>query len=93
MKEELKDDESVCVEMATWILKEAAGAGSCEAGEAALTGIFTAAEIMFFPEGDVILPELEIVIDAGWAGICSEVGVKAIGSDAKKYAKQFCSQI
>jgi hypothetical protein len=27
MKEELKNGESVCVEMATWILKEAAGAG------------------------------------------------------------------
>jgi hypothetical protein len=80
MKEKLKENESLCVEIATYILKEAAEAGSCEAGEAALTGIFTAAEVLFFPEGDVILPELEVVIDAGWATICDEVGIEAIGS-------------
>lgn len=85
--------ESVCVEICSWVLKQAAGEGSCAAGEAALTGIFTAAEIVFFPEGDVILPELEVVVDAGWGAICSQVGVDAIRKDAKKYAKQFCSEI
>lgn len=89
----IESGESICVEICSWVLKQAAGEGSCAAGEAALTGIFTAAEIAFFPEGDVILPELEVVVDAGWGTICSQVGVDAIRKDAKKYAKQFCSEI
>lgn len=85
--------ESLCVEICAWILKKAAGEGSCAAGEAALTGIFTAAEIVFFPEGEEILVPLEAVVDAGWGTICAEVGVAAIGANATKYAKQFCSEI
>lgn len=76
-----------------WIIKKAAATGTCAAGEAALTGIFTLAEIVFFPEGEEILVPLEAVIDGAWGATCSSVGIAAIGENAHKYAEEWCAKI
>ena len=91
--EELASGSKVCVTIAKWVIKKAAGAGSCAAGEAALSGIFTLAEVVFFPEGEPILVPLEAAMDIGWGAICAEVGIAAMGKNAKKYAEHFCSKI
>lgn len=93
VQQELLSGASTCVTIATWIIKKAAGAGSCAAGAAALGGIFTLAEVVFFPEGEPILVPLEVVMEAGWAAVCASVGVAVLGKDAEKYAKQFCAKI
>ena len=91
--EKLASGSKLCVTICEWIIKKAAGSGSCVAGEAALSGIFTLAEVAFFPEGEPILVPLEVVMDAGWGAVCAEVGIKTLGKDAHKYAEHFCSKL
>lgn len=91
--EKLASGSKVCVTICEWIIKKATGAGTCAAGEAALSGIFTLAEAVFFPEGEPILVPLEVVVDAGWGVVCAEVGIKTLGKDAHKYAKLWCSKL
>lgn len=93
VQQQLLSGSSTCVTIGTWIIKKAAGAGSCAAGAAALGGIFTLAEVVFFPEGEPILVPLEVVMEAGWGAVCSSVGVAVMGKDAEKYAKEFCAKI
>jgi len=93
VKEQVAAGKNVCETICAWIIKKAAGTGSCAAGEAALSGIFTLAEVVFFPEGEEILVPLEVVVDAAWGGVCAEVGVATLGKDADKWAKEWCSKI
>lgn len=92
-KEKLASGAKVCVTICTWIIQKAAGTGSCVAGEAALSGIFTLAEIVFFPEGEEILVPLEVVVDAAWGATCEEIGIAALGKNAEEYAEQWCAKI
>lgn len=85
-------DSCVCITICEWIIKKAAGAGTCAAGEAALSGIFTLAEVVFFPEGEEILVPLEVVVDVSWGVVCGEIGVETLGKDAAKYAKEWCDK-
>lgn len=80
-----------CQTIATWIIKKAAGTGSCLAGEAALDGIFALADIVFV-EADEILVPLEVVIGAFWGVACGEVGITVLGRDAEKYGKICCQK-
>ena len=91
--EKLASGSKVCETICEWIIKKAAGSGTCMAGEAALSGIFTLAEAVFFPEGEAILVPLEVVVDASWGAVCGEIGIKTLGKDAHKYAKLWCSKI
>lgn len=93
VKGRLAAGEDVCITVCAWIIKKAASTGSCAAGEAALTGIFTLAEVVFFPEGEEILIPLEVVVDGAWGATCSEIGVAVLGKQADKWAKEWCSKI
>jgi len=93
VKEKLATGKNTCTTICTWIIKKAVATGSCAAGEAALTGIFTLAEIVFFPEGEEILVPLEIVVDAAWGATCAEIGIATLGKDAHKWAVKWCSEI
>ncbi len=91
--EKLESGSSICKTICEWVIKKAVETGSCSAGEAALTGIFSLAEVVFFPEGEPILVPLEAVVDAAWGATCAEVGIEGIGKDAEKWAKKWCSEI
>lgn len=80
-----------CQTIAKWVIKKAAGTGSCALGEAALDGIFVLADIVFF-EADEILVPLEAVIGVAWAVVCADIGVIALGKEADKYALLWCQQ-
>lgn len=82
----------LCIDICEWIIKKAVGTGSCAAGEAALTGIFTLAEAVFFPEGEPILVPLEVVVDAAWGVVCAEIGIAVLGDEAAKYAEEWCKE-
>lgn len=92
MHEKLAASSCLCQTICEWIIKKAAGAGTCAAGEAALTGIFTLAEVVFFPEGEEILVPLEAVVDVAWGVTCADVGIAAIGANADKYALEWCQK-
>ena len=91
--EKLAAGEKTCTTICAWIIKKAVATGSCAAGEAALTGIFTLAEVVFFPEGEPILVPLEVVVDAAWGVTCGEIGIAALGKQADKWAAEWCSKI
>lgn len=93
VKEKLAAGADPCTTICTWIIKTAVSTGSCAAGEVALTGIFTLAEVVFFPEGEGILVPLEIVVDTAWGITCADIGIAVLGEQAEKWAKEWCSQI
>ena len=79
-----------CVSICEWIIQKAVGTGSCLAGDAALTGIFALADIVFW-EADEILVPLEVVGEAAWTVVCEEVGIAVIGQKAGEYAREWCT--
>lgn len=91
--ESLTAGERLCTTICEWVIKKAAGTGSCEAGEAALSGIFTLAELLFFPEAEAVLAPIEAVVLAEWGGTCAEVGISALGQQADKWAAVWCSRM
>ena len=77
-----------CVQFTEWVIRAAAPLG-CVAGEAALTGIFIVADIIF-AIGDEILIPLEAVIEVAFGVACGEIGAPALLSKAHEYAVDMC---
>lgn len=90
--EQLAAGATPCTTICAWIIRKAAATGSCTAGEVALSGIFSLAEIAF-PESDEILFPLEIVIDEAWGAACAEVGIAVLGKDADEWAAKWCKKV
>ena len=80
---------SGCKDVVEFITKAVVKGGSCTAGEALITGAFTAAEIAF-PELDWMLPELETAFDVTWSAVCSEMNFKWIEENINEFSKKVC---
>lgn len=82
----------VCKTIGAWILKKAAGAGSCFLGGLALAGIFVAADALFVEFDEILIP-LEAAIEDLWGSLCGQVGTAVIAENADQYAEELCKQI
>lgn len=82
----------ICIDICKWVINKAVATGTCIAAEAALTGIFTLAEAVFFPEGEPILVPLEAVVDVAFGVACAAVGLTGIADNVEQYAEEWCKQ-
>jgi len=92
LRDENASQCDICKSVANWIIAQACAAGGCAAAGALIAGLFTAAEIIFFPEGEEVLIPLEAVTETLFETLCNEFGFEWLKGHTMEAAAQCCQK-